>query len=359
MIDIAGRRLQTQRLTGEPLSSAVDVVRLFGAVQAQDYSGSKWGIGQRTVAATDAGIDRLLDDGAILRTHVMRPTWHYVLPEDIRWLLDLTGPRVRRTLDGMFRRLGIEASEVTRATATVCGALTGGRFLTRPQLGDVLSAAGISTASQRLSHLLMAAELEGAIVSGPGQGKQRTYALLAERAPGARTLDRPEAVVELTRRYFTSHGPAQLQDFVWWSGLAVSDARAGLASIASDLDHAVVEGKEYWFGPDDRANPAVPVRVIAHLLPNWDEYTVGYRDRAAALPAGQPVDLAFFPFGSVLSNVVTVAGRVRGTWRRIIGRERVRIELRWLDTLDQSEVAAAEAAAHRLGAFLEMPVELV
>ncbi len=356
MIDIATTRLQTQRLTGEPLPSAVDVVRAFGAVQAQDYPGAKWALGQRTSGSTDAEIDRLFDEGKILRTHVMRPTWHFVLPADVSWLLELTGPRVRRMLAGRFRELGIDAGEVARATAAVCNALAGGRFLTRSELAEVVRAAGIPPDGQRLPHLLMAAELDRAIVSGPRRGKQFTYALLAERAPGARTLDRPEALAELTRRYFRSHGPAQVQDFVWWSGLTVTEARSGLALVAADLEHRDIAGKEYWFGAGASLNATAT--AVAHLLSNWDEYTVGYRDREAALPTDLPFDPALFSFGSILSNIVTISGRVRGSWRRVIGRESARVEIRLLERLARSDQEAIDEACARLGRFLELPVEL-
>jgi hypothetical protein len=356
MTDITARRLHAQRLVGEALSSADEVVRLLGAVQSQDYAGAKWALGQRTIGVTDADIDRLFDEGHILRTHVMRPTWHFVLPEDIRWLLDLTGRRVSRTLAGRQRELGLDEGEIRRATAIMSEALAGGRYLTRPELGSLLEVAGISPEGQRLAHLVMAAELEGAIVSGPRRGKQFTYAVLAERAPRARTLDREQALGELARRYFRSHGPAQIHDFVWWSGLTASDARAGLELAGADLDHAVVAGKEHWF--DARVQGDGLAEEVAHLLPNWDEYTVGYRDRDAAMPADGLFDPALFPFGSILSNVVTVAGRVRGSWRRTAARGSVCVEIRTLDRLDHAEVAAVEVAAGHLGRFLELPVEL-
>lgn len=356
MADIATSRLRAQRLIGEPLTSPVEVVRLLGAVQAQDYTGAKWALGQRAVGATDAEIDRLVDEGQILRTHVLRPTWHFVLPQDIRWLLDLTGPRVRRALAGRYRQLGIDESDVDRTMEVLRTALAGGQSLTRPELHGVVHGAGIVTEGLRLQYLLMAGELDGVIVSGPRRGKQITHALLAERAPDAGTLDRPEALAELTRRYFRSHGPAQVQDFVWWSGLTVSDARWGLAYAAGDLQHAVIEGKEYWSAPDSSFDG--PVTGVAHLLPNWDEYTVGYRDREATLSAERPFDPDLFSFGSVLSNVVTVDGRVRGSWRRVSTTGSVRIELRMLDRLDRAEALAVEKVGQRLSRFLERPVEL-
>lgn len=355
-IDIAVRRLQAQRLVGEPLPSAIDVVRLFGAVQSQDYAGAKWALGQRAAGATDVEIDRLYDEGRILRTHVLRPTWHFVLPEDIRWVLELTGPKVSRGIAGRQRQLEIDSAEIARATETFGEALTGGRFLTRSELGEVLRAAGIAADGQRLPHLLMAAELDGVIASGPRRGKQFTYALLEERAPNAKKLDRTEALAELTRRYFRSHGPGQLQDFLWWSGLTMADARSGLALVGTELESVALEGKEYWLASDsDRQGMEM---AAAHLLPNWDEYTVGYRDREAALPPDRPFDPTLFSFGSILSNVVTIAGRVRGSWRRSVTREIVQVEFRLLDRLDAGKVKAIEEAADRLAGFLEVPVQL-
>jgi hypothetical protein len=356
--EIALRRLYQQHLIGEPFRSAVDAVRWLGAVQSQDFAGAKWGLGQRTGRATDAELDRLFDEGAILRTHVMRPTWHFVLPEDIRWLLELTGPRVRRGLVARYRQLEIDEAVIAGAKAAFSAALEGGRHRTRPELGELLHAAGISPEGQRLPHLLSAAELDGLIASGPRKGKQFTYALLEERALKARTLDRTEALAELTRRYFRSHGPAQLQDFVWWSGLTAADARRGVALAGAALDHEVLEGKEYWSDAEaGEATEAAQAGVVGHLLPNFDEYTVGYRDRAAVHPE-RPVDTAFFSFGSILSNVITVGGRVRGAWLRRLQGGGVQVEIRLLDRLHPAEAAAVEQAALELGHFLGRPVEL-
>jgi len=354
--DIAARRLHAQRLTGEPFPSAVDAVRWLGALQAQDYGGAKWALGQRTRGATDAALDDQFDRGDILRTHVLRPTWHFVLPEDLGWLLGLTGPRVRAGLAGRYWELEIDDRVVARSNAAFSSALLGGRHLTRPELGEVLRADGVPPDGQRLPHLLMAAELGGLITSGPRRGKGFTYALLAERAPAARALERTEAVAELVRRYFRSHGPAQLQDFVWWSGLTASDARTGVALAGNALDHQVADGKEYWFDAQD--GPPPRTRRIAHLLPNFDEYTVAYRDRSAAVHPGRPFDPAIFSFGSVLSNVVTVGGTVRGAWRRTSARGAVRLAIRMLDHLEAAETAAVEQAARRLGRFLQSPVEV-
>jgi hypothetical protein len=365
--DIVTRRLQAQRLTGEPFTSPLDAIRWLTAVQAQDYGGAKWALAQRSRGVTDAELDRLFDQGAILRTHVMRPTWHFVLPEDIGWMLALTGPRVRAGLVARYRNLELDEKVVARAAAIFTAALAGRSHLTRGELGEALSAGGISPDGQRLPHLIMRAELDALVASGPRRGKQFTYALLEELVPKPRALDRDEAVAELTLRYFRSHGPAQVQDFVWWSGLRLADARAGIALAGRALDHQAIEGKDYWF--DAAARPAKQATTIAHLLPNYDEYTVAYRDRAEILHAGQPFDPALFAragtsrsssisFASVLSNVVAVGGRVRGSWRRTVARGGVRLEVQPLDRFKRAETAAVEDAANRFGRFLDRPVEL-
>jgi len=354
--DIAARRLQAQRLTGEPFTSPLDAIRSLTAVQAQDYGAAKWALAQRSRATTDVELDRLFDQGAILRTHVLRPTWHFVLPEDIGWLLALTGPRVRAGLVGRYRRLELDDKVAGRAVTLFTAALAGGSHLTRGELGEVLSAGRISPDGQRLPHLIMHAELDALIASGPRRGKQFTYALLEDRVPKPRALDRDEAVAELTLRYFRSHGPAQVQDFVWWSGLRMADARAGIALAGGVLDHQTIAGKDYWF--DAAARPPGKATMVAHLLPNYDEYTVAYRDRAEILHAGRPLDAKLFSFGSILSNVVTVGGRVRGSWRRTVARGGVRLEVQPLDRFTRAETAAVEDAANRFARFLGRPVEL-
>ncbi len=363
MTEIATRRLRAQRLLGDPFPSPVDAVRWLGAVQSQDYGGAKWALAQRTAGATDAALDRLIDEGAILRTHLMRPTWHFVLPEDIRWLLELTSTRLLGGLAGRYRQLELDARTRARAVELFSAALSGGRFLTRAQLGDVLRAGGISPEGQRLPHLLGIAEVEGVIVSGPRRGKQFTYALLDERAPAAGRLERDEALAELTRRYFRSHGPAQIRDLGWWSGLTAADIKRGLAAVGTDLEHQAIDGKDYWFDPRCAADRKPP--LTAHLLPNFDEFTVAYRDRDAVIHPDLRFDPSFFayyreaaPQGGILSNVVTIGGLVRGSWRRRLASKVVEVEVRLLAPLDAAEMAGVERAAQRLGRFLERPADL-
>ena len=327
-------------------------------MQAQDFPAAKWALAQRVAGATEAGLDRLFDSGAILRTHVLRPTWHLVLPEDVGWMLELTGPRVRAGMQARHRFLGLDEASFRAAQEAFASALSGGRCLTRVELGEVLRGAGIADAEgSRLHHLVLVAELDGLIVSGPRHGREVTYSLLSDRAPRPRTMSRADAVVELVRRYFTARGPAQVQDFVWWSGLTMADTRAGIAAAGADLQRCVVDGREHWLSAT-AVKPPDPSSAV-HLLPNFDELTVAYRDRAALIDPARPFDRAFFALGSVLSNVVTVGGRVHGRWRRTVSGRGVRLEVGLIPPRRRATVALIDDAAQRMEQFLQRPVEVV
>lgn len=356
---VAERRLRRQRLVGERFATAVDVVRALGAVQSQDYAGAKWGVGLRTRGATDAELDRLFDEGAILRTHVMRPTWHFVLPEDARWLLELTGPRVKARTAPYARRQGIDDDLVRRSQAAMEDALRDGAHLTRAELGAALERRGIVAVRERLGILTATAELDGLVISGARKGKQQTYALLALRAPGARSLDRDEALAELATRYFTGHGPAQVQDCAWWSGLTIGDCRRGIELAGAALAREDIAGRPHWSAPGDaEARPRPRREPAVHLLPNYDELLVAYRDRSAAMDPARDPDTTPFPYGSILAHVVTVDGQVRGGWKRVTRGRQVVVDLGPLDALDETGTAGLRAAGAELERFLGVPVTL-
>jgi len=351
---IATRRLSAQRLLGEPFDSVTEAVGRLGAVQSQDYAGAKWALAQRTRGVRDADLDRAFDAGALLRTHVLRPTWHFVLPADIRWLLELTGPRVKARLALYDGRLEVDAALIRRCESVFEAALRDGASLTRTGLSAALETAGISAAAQRLGHLVMHAELDGVIASGPRRGKQFTYALLEERAAGARRLQREEALAELAVRYFSGHGPAQVEDCAWWSGLTMADVRRGLNLAGPALAREEFGGKPYWSSPDA---PVADLRgPIVHLLPNYDEYLVAYRDRSAALDPARGFDLAPFPNGSILAHALLLNGQIWGGWKRRLGSRTAAVELGALDVMTAAEAEAIGPAADRFGHFLGLPV---
>ena len=355
-MDLVASRLRAQRLSGRPFGGIVDAVRHFAAVQAQDYAGAKWALGLRVKGVTEAAVDAAYDAGVIVRTHVLRPTWHFVLPEDLRWMLALSGPKIEQGMASRHRQLELDAPTIDRALDAFGRALAGGRHLTRPELGRALEEAGIPPGGQRMPHLLIVAELRGVITSGARKGKQLSFALVDERVPRSRALDREEAIAELTRRYFAAHGPAQVRDLTWWSGLTQAEVKRGLAAAKDALQRREIDGAGYWFDARVRAHAGAP--GDAHLLPNFDEYTVGYADRSAILHPERPFRPELFAFSSILSNVVVIGGQVHGAWRRVMGARAFRVEVRPLAQLSAGERASIEAAAARFSAFLGRPVDL-
>jgi Winged helix DNA-binding domain len=353
-MNVAYARLHNQRLSSSPFTKPADVVSWLGAVQAQEYPGARWALALRMRRATDSGIERAFAAGEILRTHVLRPTWHFVAPADIRWMLALTAPRVRVATATYDRRLGIDAAVIQRSNKAIARALKGGRQLTRQELKAALQKAGVAAdGTQRLAHLVMHAELDAVVCSGALRGKQFTYALLDERAPGGRILTRDEALAELTRRYFTSHGPAQLQDFVWWSGLTTRDARAGLDMAGRHLADDVIDGKRYWFSSSMRA-VARPPRA-AYLLPPYDEYLIAYKDRSASLDLGlwKPI-AARDPF----SSTIVVDGQVAGGWRAVARNGKVTATLDLPARLKKADERLIGDAVRRFAAFLNSAVDV-
>jgi hypothetical protein len=331
---------------------AADLVAWLGAVQAQEFGPAKWALGLRLPpTTTDAIVQSAFDAGLILRTHVMRPTWHFVASPDIRWMLELTAPRVHQTLSHYRRRLGLDDALCRRATALFERSLD--QPLTRRELGLRLARAGIAATSMPLAMLTIYAELEGVICSGPRRGTHQTYARLADRAPGARRLPRDEAVAELTRRYFCSHGPATIRDFVWWSGLRTPDAQRGLEAIGAKPYH--FGGCTYW--QVERRARAAGAGASLHLLPIYDEYLVSYRDRIA-VPHG-PTRVPSRSRGAItFQHALVIAGQVAGTWRTAKTGSAQSVEVVPLRRLTRSERSGIDGAIDRYSRFLGSPVSV-
>ena len=344
------------RLSGAPIESPEAVVRWLGAVQSQDYGPAKWSVGHRTVGVDNVALDRLFEEGSILRTHVLRPTWHFVLPEDIRWLLALTGPRVQVTNAHRYRELGLDDTVLMRGTTRVVRALQGGRHLTRKELAAALDSAGIATDGQRLAYILMDAELNGVICSGALRGKQHTYALLDERAPRAKRLARDEALAELTLRYFTSHGPATAKDFRWWSSLTAAEIKRGLEMVTSRLEHRIIDGVSYWFAPSAAHPP--PATPTVYLLQAYDEYIVGYSESKYVLDVSGAAG-ALARARPVFNGVVVLDSQVAGYWRRAMKSREVTIEAALHTRFDEGQTRSLHVAADRHGEFLGLTASVV
>ena len=354
-LDIIDRRLRNQLLTGTPLATPADVVSWLGAVQAQDYGEAKWALALRTRRTGDDEIERAFAAGTILRTHVLRPTWHFVTPGDIRWLLALTGPRVSRALASYQRRFGLDAAVLRKSEQVFARALGGGVQLTRQELKLALQRAGINADGvERLAFMTIQAEVDAVICSGGRRGNQFTYALLDERVPPSRSLPREAALAELTRRYFSSHGPAQVHDFTWWSGLTVADARAGLEMTAPHLASASIDGRTYWFATKTVRALAAP--EPAHLLGVWDEYLIAYKDRSAAQDASRVRRSAA---RDAFSAPVIVRGKVVGVWKKKVAGNQVVVKVTPFAPIARNDVEAVTAAARRYAAFTRQDLQLL
>jgi hypothetical protein len=349
--DIAQSRLYHQQIARAKFKAPGQVVSWLGALQAQDYPGAKWSIGLRLPHATDADIEQAVAAKTIVRTWPMRGTLHFVAPEDIRWLLALLTPRIIAQAAGRYRQLELDEAVFARSKELFAKALQGGQQLTRDEMHQLLERANISTGGQRGYHILCRAAQDGLICFGAPSGKQQTFTLLDEWAPQTKNLERDQALAELAKRYFTSHGPAGLPDFAGWSGLTVTEARAGLEMVKSHLSQETVNGQTYWMSPD---RPVIRLNSPAiYLLPGFDEFMLGYKDRTAAL---EPIYSPKITPGNngMFSPTLVIDGRVAGTWKRKFKKDTVVITLSPFTSLSEADRQAVSVAAERYGRFVGM-----
>jgi len=332
------RRLIGQRLVGTALDRPAEVVRWLGAVQAQDYRGALWGIGQRTRGASEAEVERALADRQLVRSWPMRRTLHIVPAADLRWMLRHLASRAVRGMAGRHRSMGLRPEDFTRAGRLLEKALAGGRQMTRAEIYQLFARGRVSTEGQRGIHLIAFLAMTGLLCFGPHRGKHPTFVLLDEWLAPSPVLDREPALAELARRYLASHGPATAADLAWWAGLSLGEARAAIALA----------------GP--QADKQVPRRAgaSAHLLPPWDEYTVAYKDRSAIVDPA----IADATRGGIFAPVVVLDGRVAGTWRQKRGRLAIDIDAELIAPPSTGQARALAAAAERLGAFVGLSARL-
>ena len=306
---------------------------------------AKWALALRSPGATLASVDSAIESGEILRTHALRYTWHFVTARDIYWLVDLIGPVVLARQKSRLKELELDADTLRKASAIFEKALAGGNFLPREELLRLIRAAGIPTAQNRAAHMLGWAELQQVICSGPSRDGVRTYALLHERVPKAKRMPRDESLATLARRYFTSRGPATVQDFSWWSGLTLREAQNGLATVRTSLDSASNGAATVWFDGETRRGRGTGV----HLLPAFDEYLIGYRDRSAQL---QDMDQkSLVSSNGIFWPVVLADGAVIGTWKKEAKGRKVSVQVRLFRGAPVPGKSRLGAAAARVEKF--------
>ena len=349
-MNIAALRLHNQFISRSGFKSPEKIVAWMGGMQGQDFPGAKWSVGLRMPKATDADINRALNQGRIVRTWPMRGTLHLVAAADVRWILALTSPR---NIAGNLRRrqqLELDDKTLARCREIFSKTLQGGIQKSRDEMYAVLERARISTAGQRGYHILWNAAQHALICFASTTSKEQTFALLDEWVAPAKEKTREEALAELALRYFTSHGPATVQDFIWWSGLSAAEARAGLEAIKSKLVQETASKVTWWMAPDI-SEPADASGLF--LLPGFDEFLLGYKDRSAVLESRHAEKIC--PGGNgVFAPTIVFDGRVVGTWKRTIRNSAIEINAIPFTRLNKSEQKAFEVAAERYAEYMAL-----
>ena len=332
--DLTAWRRHATGLASSPARSPIDVVRARLAVQAQDHRPTLWSVGQRGHDLTEADLDAAFDIGDLIRTHVLRPTWHLVAPEDLRWLLALTAPRVHQANGTIYRQVGLDMSIRDRAAAAIADGWTGGQPMTRSQLFEVLADEGLPHSGIAGAYLVMHAELEQVICSGPLHGRQHTYVPMDDRIPSAASLDHRDAVARLVRRYLLGHGPATIGDLAWWSSLTRTTLRAALDEMGDEVRRFDIDGAG-WLAIGDRC-AVVPPSPQVDLLATFDEYLLGFSDtRDLVLPAGET---------GPSTNTVALDGLIIGRWRRRLRARHADMEVTLDIDLTEAQRAALDEA---------------
>ncbi|MBC8173230.1 MAG: AlkZ family DNA glycosylase [Chitinophagales bacterium] len=351
--DIVKHRLTNQQIIATNFSKPEEIVSCLGAMQAQEYAFAKWAIGLRLPALFETDIEQAFNEGVILRTHILRPTWHFVAPADIRWMLKLTAPGVQAFNAYYYRKYKLDETVFKRANKILIKELRDSKHLTRKELNIKFKEAGIIADELRLACIMMYAELEGLICSGPRRGKQFTYALLDERVKKTYTRKPDEALAELTLRYFNSRGPATIHDFAWWSGLSMAVVKKGILLNTQKLSKEVINGQEYWLGKDSQI--VRPKYNRAFLLPDYDEYGISYKDRSAFSYTGPPVMKK--DTGPASTHTIVINGKSAGTWKSTFKANAVIVQINTFTQLNKTDKQTLEKAVKRYAAFFGKKLE--
>ena len=349
--DIAIKRLSSQHIENQRFKLPAELVSWLGAVQGQDYAGAKWSIGLRLNGIKDSDVEQALKNKTIVRTWALRGTLHFVASSDIHWLLTLISPRIISKNTRRYQELKLDKKTLSQSNKILRNALNNDNQLTRSELLKILNQKGISTEGQRGYYILQRASLEGFICQGLTQFNDPTFMSLEEFPENK--IDHEAALAELAKRYFYSHGPGTLKDFIWWSGLFAKDARAGLDAIKSKLKKEVINGVTYWMSSiisDQLDSPKI------NLLPGFDEYLLSYKDRGASIDTEQ-IKRMLTPTNGFFRPTIIINGRVKGTWKRIIKRGKVIIELNPFMPLNDDETEILALEVHRFGEFLGRDIE--
>lgn len=348
--DIARVRMAAQQLHTTSHQTPREMVSHMGAMQAQDYAMCKWAVGIRLPGCTEHDVDKAFDKGEIIRMHVLRPTWHLVAAQDAGWMMALTAPHIKPLTRSLDKQLGITEETYIKSNNIIAKALAGQKSMLREDLVALLEKASLDTAEQRVAHMLFRAEMEG-IACTTGH-KKPAYTAWENRVKNTRSIPREEALAMLAQRYFTSHGPATVSDFTWWSGLPAKDARHALEMVKGQLIHETMDGETYWFDPVYAKSKAVK---DMHLLPAFDEYIISYKNRTAVLDKAH--QLRAFTRNGIFKPVVLAGGIGEGVWKRTAKAAEVHLETEFFNPGSIQNAALAKQA-QAFGDFLGKKVVL-
>ena len=351
---ITNLRLYNQHLTQTSSVEPAEIVRWLGAVQAQDYLGSLWGIGLRLKSSNESEIEKAIENRKIVRSWPMRGTLHFVAAEDLRWMLQFLTPRVIQRSAGLYKQVELDNKVFSKCNKLLSAALKGGEGLTRKEIYAVWERARISTASQRGLHILGHLAQTGLICFGARKGRQQTFVLLDEWLPSSKMLQKDQAFAKLTLAYFQSHGPATIQDFSWWSGLTIAEATQAVKSLGAQLVEEKLDTQAYYILPGSKGQKT---SQLVFLLPNYDEYFVAYKDRSAAINQNLVKNIPQFGNG-IFTSPIVINGLMAGYWKRSFLKDKVLIETNVIASVSKTSIDAMETAARRFGKFLKMPVEV-
>lgn len=314
-------RLYNQQISNRSFSGIKELVGWMGAMQAQDYAMSKMAVGIRLSATCDSMIDHAVENVHIIRTHILRPTWHFVSRDDIYWMLALSAPQIKAASRSRDLALGISENDFERSNELLLKILSGGKRLTRSDISAAFARIGIKTDQNRLYHFLMRGEIDGLLFSRGSGTNVQTYSLLGEYVPHQGALTREESVAALAKRYFASHGPATAHDFSWWSGLSVTESKRAAADARNDLLSEICNGQTYYYS---KSLVSCPDANRVCFLPAFDEFLISYKDRTAAIPL-ELQSLAFTSNG-IFKPIIVSDGKVVGTWKAVAKKDLMQIE---------------------------------
>lgn len=327
--DLLRFRLYNQLLSGHHLKKTEDVVAWMGAMQSQSLDLAKWAIGVRLQGKTVKDVEDAFNTGKIIRTHILRPTWHYVSAEDIYWMSELSKPRLKPIYRSYCKGVGADESFIKKGVPLVEKSLLGGKHLTKQEISDFLAARDIRADARHLNLIISYAEMEDILCNGKLRGNKQTYTLLEEWVPQKQRLSKEEALERLTRTYFTSHGSASLPDFIWWSGLTLTDCRRALDMIKNDFICKTVNGRDFWMKKDIQIPPLNTDSVL--LLPPFDEFVVSYKDRSEIIEKVH--------YGKVMtknglfSPTIMLNGKIIGSWKKINTKGSSKVELSFFEKI--------------------------